>query len=690
MARFVSPGVFIIEKDLSEYPASINPSIVGIVGFSEKGPVNVATLITSQEQLVKTFGRPAENTYGQGLEGAIEILEATNTLYFVRAITSSGADASASVALGACPAIQVSSNGYGVSNPLHLLVQVTNNLGANQFTIARQFDIPSGTVGLGESQGLALQKVLGGSLDDNKIGAFTSANSDPSGWIAGAFAGSASVLSVSAFSDTALTAAVAALAVLDLSGNATADPATTATVTGMELRSGSTDGVAYLVESLFNGGGYNAGLKTDGTTSGNSIEVIPLGGANNYIQVNDSGAAEETFKVSLVASGIFIEDVINTGETINLTSQIVKGNLVQNELTVTTTALSSLENNLNDLGFTVGTIGTGLGSTNVQVNPRFVKLVQGTYDMAGGDNGDPGAGSEANNALIGDGTVDPKTGMQSFDDETLNISIALVPGITDQSVQNALITLAEDTQNFLALVAPPFAIGTTQDAIDWHNGQSETRTAALNSSYAAIYWPWALVFSNFDAKDVWLDPTIFAARQMAYTDEVAEAWFAPAGFVRGRLTKPTDLEIRLNQGDRDSLYSGGNAINPLVNFPQQGITIFGQRTTQRATTALDRVNVRRLMIVLRKQILASTTQFVFEPNDAVTWARVVSVIEPLVDDIKRRRGITEFKVVCDETTNTPVRVDRNELWCKVLIKPTKTAEIVVFELNLTNQSAKIS
>lgn len=690
MARFVSPGVFIIEKDLSEYPASINPSIVGIVGFSEKGPVNVATLITSQEQLVKTFGRPAENTYGQGLEGAIEILEATNTLYFVRAITSSGADASASVSLGACPAIQIASNDYGVTENLHLLIQVTNNLGDDQFTIARQFDIPSGTVGVNDSQGLALQKVLGGSLDDNKIGAFTSGNSDPSGWIAGSFAGSASVLSVSAFSDTALENTIAALAALDLSGNAPDAPGNTVTVTGMELRSGSTDGVSYLVESLFNGGGYNAGLKSDGSTSGNSIEIIPIGGANNYLQVNDSGAAEETFKVSLVASGIFIEDVINTGETINLTSQIIKGNLVQNELSLTTTAFTSLDKNLNDLGFTVGTIGTGLGATNAAVNPRFVKLVQGTYDMAGGDNGDPGAGSEANNALIGDGTLDPKTGMQSFDDETLNISIALVPGITDQSVQNALITLAEETQNFLALVAPPFAIGTTQDAIDWHNGQSETRTAALNSSYAAIYWPWALVFSNFDAKDVWLDPTIFAARQMAYTDEIAEAWFAPAGFVRGRLTKPTDLEIRLNQGDRDSLYSGGNAINPLVNFPQQGITIFGQRTTQRATTALDRVNVRRLMIVLRKQILASTTQFVFEPNDAVTWARVVSVIEPLVDDIKRRRGITEFKVVCDETTNTPVRVDRNELWCKVLIKPTKTAEIVVFELNLTNQSAKIS
>ena len=137
------------------------------------------------------------------------------------------------------------------------------------------------------------------------------------------------------------------------------------------------------------------------------------------------------------------------------------------------------------------------------------------------------------------------------------------------------------------------------------------------------------------------------------------------------------------------MYSGGNVVNPIVNLPQQGITIFGQRTTQRAATALERVNVRRMMIVLRKALLASTRQFAFEPNDSVTWEKVTNVVEPLVDDIRRRRGITEFKVICDETTNTPVRVDRNELWCKVLIKPTKTAEIIVFELNLTNQSASL-
>ena len=97
-----------------------------------------------------------------------------------------------------------------------------------------------------------------------------------------------------------------------------------------------------------------------------------------------------------------------------------------------------------------------------------------------------------------------------------------------------------------------------------------------------------------------------------------------------------------------------------------------------------------MMIYIKKVILASTQRLVFEPNDRFTWERVEGLVNPLLEDIANNRGITEFKVVCNETTNTPIRVDRNEMWCKVLIKPTKTAEMVIFELNLTNQSAQIS
>jgi phage tail sheath protein FI len=222
------------------------------------------------------------------------------------------------------------------------------------------------------------------------------------------------------------------------------------------------------------------------------------------------------------------------------------------------------------------------------------------------------------------------------------------------------------------------------------NGRTSdgSRTAAINSSWASVFWPHVQVFDVFSGKDRWYDPAIFAVRQMAFTDNVAETWFAPAGFRRGRLTKPTATEKALNQGDRDALYV--NNINPIVNFVPEGITIFGQKTAQRAATALDRINVRRLMIFLRKVLLQTGRQDLFEPNDAFTWDVIKGKAEAVLSDIQARRGIVDFRVICDSTINTPLRVDRNELWCKVLLRPVKTAEWIVFEVNLTSQSAKFS
>jgi phage tail sheath protein FI len=267
--------------------------------------------------------------------------------------------------------------------------------------------------------------------------------------------------------------------------------------------------------------------------------------------------------------------------------------------------------------------------------------------------------------------------------------MAAIPGVTDQSVQNALISLAESTQNFLAVVSPPVGFQNSQQAIAWTNGKATGRTASINSSYAAVYWPWVKSFDAFTGKDRFYDPSIYAIGQMCFTDEVADPWFAPAGLTRGRLTKPTDVEVKLNQGDRDALYGPGNIVNPITKFTTDGIVIYGQKTGQRAATALDRINVRRLMIFLRRLVLQSARRFVFEPNDPITWEAVRNVISPALADIQQRRGLVSFKVVCDSSTNTPLRVDRNELWCKIILKPTKTAEVLVFELNLTNQGASV-
>jgi phage tail sheath protein FI len=635
------------------------------------------------------------------------------------------------MALGTPPAVIVSgtgttdrSAGFGVGRSLTLRVQVYDNNNVAQFASPKDFVIPAGTA---EKQVDALRSVIGGSLDADKVGVFDDGLTSVgglglSGAIVGSFAGSGASLGVSACIGTAFDAVNGIQALRGVyapsSTNATFGVsgayASAVRVYGASLLDTGSNSVAYRVQSQYPGAGYNGGIKTNGDTSGNSITIEGLGSQNFNVVVNENGTAQETFKVSFVGSGSFIEDRINTGAT-NVTSEIIKGNLVKDDVDANASELTSFVGNTASLVGSTGFVatskwldpganpqGTGnavtIGPKVVTDGVRFNKLIQAAAtNLTGGTSlgavDSSVTETQRASALIGDASVDPKTGMQALDDDVLNVGIALVPGIYNQDVQNNLITLAETTQNFLALVAPPYAVGTAQDAIDWTNGKSSStagsRSSAINSSYAAGYYPQVKVCSTFDGKDRWYDPTIFAARQMAYTDAVSDSWFAPAGFRRGRLSKPTEVEVKLNQGDRDSLYSGGNVVNPIVSFPQQGITIFGQRTAQRSPTALDRINVRRLMIYIRKVILIAARRFVFEPNDEFTWAQIEGLLNPFLDDIRRRRGITEFRVVCDETVNTPVRVDRNELWTKVLVKPTKTAEILIFEINITNQSAQL-
>ena len=699
MANFVSPGVYVIEKDISNYPTAINPSVVGIVGFAGQGPTNTAKLITSPASLLRTFGNPDEAITGQGLEGAIEILESTNTAYYIRAIGSTAAEASSTVQMGSCPSVIVSANeadgselSAGMSTTgrnLYLDIQIVAD-GKNIFTSPKQFDIPSGTVpaGDGNTQAYAINKIIGAAIEGAAVGSYFESTDLSNTWITAGYSGSGVTIYASAFSGTGRTAGVGmpCLVAVNASGGIgtaaapTAAPVSSVTAYGVSY---DMDDLGYEVESLYPGAGYNEGTKTDGTTSGYSAQVIQTGGRSTVLQINRDGAAEESFNVSLVASADFVEDKINTG-SVNATSEYIKGNIMSGSTDLTWTPLPYFYSKLDaaigvseTLNATDSNSATVLGATG-----RFNKFVKGSYPLAGGVKG-----TESATELIGNATN--KTGLHALNDDTLNVSLGIVPGITTQSVQNELVSLAESTQNFMAIVSPPQGLTTVQQAIDWSNGQSDERTAALTSNYAAIYWPWVQTYDNFAKKDRWFDPAIYAVRQMCYTDEVSDPWFAPAGVVRGTLTKPTDVEVSVNEGDRDSMYSGGNVINPIVNFPQQGIIIFGQRTAQRDSTALDRVNIRRLLIHVKKILLSTTRRFVFEPNDSTTWERITGVVEPFMDDIRRRQGLVDYKVICDETTNTAVRVDRNEMWCKVLIKPTKAAEVIVFELNLTSQAAQI-
>jgi len=686
MAIPTSPSIVVLENDVSIYTPNVNSSVVGIVGFADRGPTDKPTLITSQANLLKNFGKPNSAIPGQGLEGALEILEATNQLYFVRAAGTDKLAASANIELGAAPAFALSGN-WTPTHASSIYYSVSDGTGA--FKASGLVTVPASSTTFKTRKDVLFNSFDPTLVDDQPVYAAVSGSTL---MLASKFAGSGAAMQLSStgpYGGVGVANSGFRFLPINANGDASTVPATDGNpnlASSIQTNGFTISSVCLKAYSLYPGTGYNLSSLRDGTTQGVSVEVQNRS-VKDRLVVNNEGSQAESFIGSLVASGAdFFEEVLQNDE-LNAKSDYIYVNAFKKSDASDYTGFPDV---ISDKLETAVDLASNAGAGLPSKKPRFVKLVEGTYNLGGGDSGYGVTGTDqpdstSETAIIGTATA--KTGIYALDDDSLNISIAAVPGITDDNVQNALITLAESSKNFLALISPPYALGSVQNAVDWLNGKG-VRTAAVNSSYAAAYWPWVQVFNSFAGAEEWYDPAIFAARQCVFTDNVSEPWFAPAGLNRGRLTKPTDTEQSLNQGDRDTLYA--NALNPIKKDPTGGIVIFGQKTTQRTPTALDRVNVRRLMIFVRKTLLSLGKPFQFEPNDQFTWELVENAISPFLSDLIGRRAITEGAVKCDSTTNTPLRVDRNELWCSVSIKPTKVAETVVFEVNLTSQSATIN
>lgn len=287
------------------------------------------------------------------------------------------------------------------------------------------------------------------------------------------------------------------------------------------------------------------------------------------------------------------------------------------------------------------------------------------------------------------------TGIFAFQNpDVYNITLLLTPGNSSGAVIGQALAMCESRGDVLYLVDPPFGLR-PQQVVDWHNGMLlSDLSAALNSSYGALYWGWLKINDVTNGGQIFVPPSGYMAGVFAKTARDAELWFAPAGLNRGVLTSVLDVEYNPTQGERDLLYGFGNAVNPIVNFPDAGITVWGQRTLLRSggavESALDRVNVRMLLIALKKELIPLYRTFIFEPNDPILWGQVVNATNPVLADIAARRGITAYTVICNASNNTPIRRDRNELWVSILIKPTRAVEFVVLNLVVLRTDASFA
>jgi len=254
--------------------------------------------------------------------------------------------------------------------------------------------------------------------------------------------------------------------------------------------------------------------------------------------------------------------------------------------------------------------------------------------------------------------------------------VLLTPGLVDSLHTGVCTSIISNTQNRgdNIYVLDPVAYGTA--AASAVVAQAATR----NTSYAASYWPWVQVQDPDLGKNVWVPASTVIGGVYAFNDKAAEPWFAPAGINRGGLGQVIRPEQKLSQASRDILYNG--KVNPIASFPGTGVVVYGQKTLQTKASALDRVNVRRLLIELKSYISQVALNLVFEQNSIATRNAFLAQVNPYLESVQQRQGLYAFKVVMDDTNNTADVIDRNQLVGQIYIQPTKTAEFIYLDFNI--------
>ena len=302
----------------------------------------------------------------------------------------------------------------------------------------------------------------------------------------------------------------------------------------------------------------------------------------------------------------------------------------------------------------------------------------GTFQLSRGSDGLVGL-NDAD--YIGDPSA--RTGLYAFD-EIDSLDLLMVPGVTTPAVIHGGIAYAEQRRDLMFLAETPLHLE-PQEAVDFRKGQGMYSHAAFNSSYGALYYPWIEVQDPASGKRKRVPPTGAVAGCFARSDQKAGVWHAPAGIDRGRIAGALDVGYRTSRDERDDLYPEG--VNPIVSFPDTGISVWGQKTLQGQPSALDRVNVRRLMLYIERAVAESSRFVVFEPNNPQTWRALLRLIRPFLESIRDRGGLVDFALQCDEETNTPAVIDRNQLVARVYVKPTRTAEFIDLNFVLTATGA---
>lgn len=311
------------------------------------------------------------------------------------------------------------------------------------------------------------------------------------------------------------------------------------------------------------------------------------------------------------------------------------------------------------------------------------------------------------NTYLAEGTSETNSSFYSLkkaidiaaDPDFLEYDLLAMPGITNRTLNTQMINVCEDRADALAVIdlagnykpkhentdSESSRIGSVTDVV------SEMKNMSINSSYACTFYPFVKIRDTLSDAVVYVPPSVVALGTFSSSQRKSAVWFAPAGFTRGGLSEGSaglpvvGVRQRLTSDERDDLYESN--INPIASFPAEGIVIFGQKTMQVTQSALDRINVRRLLIYLKKEISRIASRLLFEQNVQATWERFTGKAIPFLEGVKAGLGITDFKIVLDETTTTPDLVDRNVMYAKIFLKPARSIEFIALDFIITRSGA---
>jgi hypothetical protein len=308
--------------------------------------------------------------------------------------------------------------------------------------------------------------------------------------------------------------------------------------------------------------------------------------------------------------------------------------------------------------------------------------LSGAYLLSGGSDGIPSDPEKQDDLIIGSALG--YTGIYSLSEpEQIDIDLIAAPGHSSTFVVRALIDLCQNVRmDCMAIIDPPFGL-TVKEVVQWQNGTHPLNNDRFDSDFAALYWPWVKVRDSFNLIDVWAPPSGAVMATIAQSDSLSAPWFAPAGLNRGAVSGILDVYDRPTLEERDLMYGNRNCVNPIIQFVDVGgFVIFGQKTLQRKPTALDRVNVRRLMLTIEKRLRIESRSLLFEPNDDIFRQRFTTMASGILDTVRVGRGLTAYIIKADTELNTPDVIDRNEFRARIGIQPVRAAEFIFLEFSI--------